>query len=156
MGKEKKINPVSIESQKRLMQIMNDSPTLFKLAGTEWEIKALKPGVQWLIVEEACNIQKKEDASMRDVFLGIAQNFDSVIKIITWALLNDKHKIENDFSTIYDKLKWESDIQEWAMLLQEILSLIDVSFFFATTNAIAMMREVTAQRKKTIQEQKQS
>lgn len=137
------------------MQIMNDSPTLVKLAGTEWEIKALKPAVQWMIVEEACNIQKKEDASMRDIFLGIAQNFDSVIRIITWALLNDKRKIENSFDAVYDTLKWESEIKEWAVLLQEILSLIDVSFFFATTNAIQMMREVTAQRKRTIQEQRQ-
>lgn len=146
---------VSIESQMRLMEIMNDSPSIAKLANTEWEIRALKPAVQWLIVEEACKIQKKEDASMRDIFMGIAQNFDSVIKIITWALLNDKQKIQNDFEVIYDLLKWESEIQDWSNLLYEILMKLDVSFFFATTESIQTMREMTATRKRTMKEQKQ-
>ena len=45
--------PISEEAMSRLVQIMNDSPTTLKLAGTEWEIRSLKPGTQWLIAEEA-------------------------------------------------------------------------------------------------------
>ncbi|MGL5732086.1 MAG: hypothetical protein ACRCX5_13320 [Bacteroidales bacterium] len=159
MKKEEKkdtYKPVSIDAQARLMEIMNDSPSIAKLANSEWKIRALKPAVQWLIVEEACKMQKKEDASMKDIFLGVAQSFDSVIKIITWALLNDKDKIKNDFDTIYDLLKWESEIKDWSNLLYEVMMKIEVSFFFATTNAIQIMREMTTERKMTMQEQKRS
>lgn len=156
--KEKEIKPntdISIKSQQKLIKLMNNSPSIAKLAGTEWAITALKPAVQWMIVEEACSIQEKEDASAKDIYLGIASNFHSVIKIITLALLNDKKKIEKDYDTIYELLKWESEIKDWALLLQEVLGLLDVSFFFATTDVIQMMRAMTTQRKITMQEQKQ-
>ncbi len=59
--KEKKTNKkndaevknASDESMERLVRIMTDSPTLAKLAGTEWEIRALKPAVQWEIAKIA-------------------------------------------------------------------------------------------------------
>ena len=47
------ISPLSDAAMERLAQIMNDSPTIVKLQGTEWEIRALKPGTQWMIAEEA-------------------------------------------------------------------------------------------------------
>ena len=47
-------SPLSDEAMARLAKIMNDSPTIIKLQGTEREVKALKPGTQWLIAEEAC------------------------------------------------------------------------------------------------------
>ena len=37
---------ISDESMARLAKIMNDTPTIVKLADTEWRITALKPGTQ--------------------------------------------------------------------------------------------------------------
>ena len=45
-------SPLSDAAMERLAQIMNDSPTIVKLQGTEWEIRALKPGTQWMIAEK--------------------------------------------------------------------------------------------------------
>ena len=42
-------SPISNESMDRLAKIMNDTPSLIKLNGTEWEIRGLKLGTQWLI-----------------------------------------------------------------------------------------------------------
>lgn len=161
--KEKKINKkndaevknASDESMERLVRIMTDSPTLAKLAGTEWEIRALKPAVQWEIAKIACNIHNVEKATYGDVLKGFAENLPAVVRVVTLALLNDKKRIEEDYDTVYETLMWESKPSEWATILYEILQLQDVGFFFQITQATEMFRQTTLQRKKTIAEQKQ-
>lgn len=148
-------DPVSIESQQRLIQIMNDSPSLKKLAGTEWEIRALKPAVQWMIAEEAVKIAKDEDMTAKDIYLNLTRNMPSVFRIMALALLNDKKRIEEDYNNLVETLKWESDPKEWAGILLEVLNLIDVDFFFATTGAIRMFQTITTERKITMEEREQ-
>lgn len=132
--------PVSDESMERLARIMNDSPSIVKLHGTEWRIKGLKPGVQWLIAEQACQIVKGEKLSMGDVIKEFSVNLPAVVNVITLALLNDKDRIFSDYDKrelseeyhqIYDLLMWgEYDMKDWALLLGEILNLISTDFFF--------------------------
>ena len=143
------LSALSDEAMARLAQIMNDSPTIVKLQGTTWEIRALKPGTQWLIAEEACKIIKKENLAMGDVIKEFATNLPSVARVITLALLNDKQRIYSDeYQLIYDQLLWGNyDIRDWASLLVEILNLIDVDFFFASTNVIQTVRQQTLTRK---------
>ena len=142
-------SPISDEAMARLAQIMNDSPTIVKLGSTEWKIRALKPGTQWMIAEEACNIIKKEKLSMGDVIKEFSANIPSVAKVITLALLNDKNKIHGkEYQQVYDQLLWgDYDIKDWATLLVEILNLIDVDFFFASTNVIQTIRSQALMRK---------
>ena len=45
-------NNVSIEAQERLAEILNDSPRVISLNGSEWEIRALRMGTQWLIAKK--------------------------------------------------------------------------------------------------------
>lgn len=143
------ISPLSDAAMERLAQIMNDSPTIVKLQGTEWQIKALKPGAQWMIAEEACKIIKKENLAMGDVIKEFASNIPSVARVITIALLNDKERINSDeYQQVYDQLLWgDYDIKDWATLLIEILNLLDVDFFFASTNVIATVRKQALTRK---------
>ena len=145
--------PVSDASMERLAQIMNDSPSVAKLAGTEWEIRALHPAVQWQIAEVACKIHNVEKATFGDVLDGLAQNFPSVVKIITLALLNDKERIKKEYDRVYETIMWESEQHEWTTLLYDILNMLDVSFFFATTNAVQIFRDLSLARKKTTEEQ---
>ena len=149
--------PVSNESMERLARIMNDSPSIMKLHGTEWCIKGLKPGVQWLIAEQACRIVKGEKLSMGDVIKEFAVNLPAVAHVITLALLNDKDRIfsdyekkelSDDYHKVYDLLMWgEYDIKDWALLLGEILNLISTDFFFESINVIQTVREMTLARK---------
>lgn len=148
--------PVTLDAQERLVQIMNDSPRLVKLAGTEWEIHALKPGTKWLIAEEAVRIARKEDMSMKEVFESVAANMPSVVRILTLALLNDKERIEKDYQAVYDTLMWESDDKDWAQLLFEVFSLLDVGFFFQILQSTQIFREMTLKRRMTRAEQEQS
>ncbi len=148
-----KITPTSFlsdEAMEKLAQIMNDSPTIVKLNNTEWRIHALKPGTQWLIAEEACKIVKKEKMSMGDVIKEFSLNLPSVARVITLALLNDKEAIYGeDYQKIYDQLLWgDYEVKDWATLLVEILNLIDVDFFFASTNVIQTIRTQALGRKK--------
>ena len=142
-------SPLSDEAMARLAQIMNDTPTIVKLKGTEWQIHALKPGTQWLIAEEACKIVKNEGLSMGDVIKEFASNLPSVARVLTLALLNDKDRINSgEYSEVYDSLLWgDFTMENWVTLLVEILNLIDVDFFFASTSAIQTVRSQTLTRK---------
>lgn len=161
--KEKKENsvvtpktPVSDNSMARLARLMNDSPTMMKLHGTEWEIHTLKPGTQWLIAEEACKIVDRENMAMGDVLKQFAVNLPSVCRTLTLALLNDKQRIHGEeYKEVYELLMWgEYDMKDWAVLLAEILNLVDVDFFFASTNVVKTLRRNTLDRKMTMEEQK--
>ena len=148
--------PISDESMVRLARLMNDTPTIVKLYGTEWQIKSLKAGTQWLIAEEACKVVEKENMSMGDVIKQFAVNMPSVCRVLTLALLNDKDKIYSDeYKQVYNELMWgDYKIKDWAVFLSEILNLIDVDFFFASINAVKTLRQNTLDRKTTREEQK--
>ena len=148
--------PISYESMSRLAQLMNDTPTIVKLYGTEWQITSLKAGTQWLIAEEACKVVEKENMSMGDVIKQFAVNMPSVCRVLTLALLNDKEKIYGkQYDEVYELLMWgDFKIKDWAMFLSEILNLIDVDFFFASINAVKTLRQNTLDRKTTREEQK--
>lgn len=147
--------PISDDAMMRLAKIMNDSPTVVKFAGTEWEIKALRAGTQWLIAEEACKIVDKENMSMGDVIKQFAVNLPSVARVITLALLNDKEKIYGEeYKRVYDTIMWgDVHLHECALLLSEVLQMIDISFFFACTDVVKTLRLTTLDRKITTEEQ---
>lgn len=146
--------PVTDEEMERLAQIMIDSPTLVKLSKTEFAITSLKPAVMWMIAKEAASISIVEKAAFSDVLKGLSQQIPSVCKIITWAILNDKERINRDFEKVYDTLFWECDVKEWAELLYEILNLISIDTFFLLTELTQTFKTISLERKKKIKEQK--
>lgn len=149
----------------RLAKVMNDSPTVAKMGETEFKITALKPGTQWLIAEESCKILKAEKGNMNDVIRQFSVNIPSVVKIITLAILNDKDRIFKDwrkkeyseeFECMQETIMWETNQDNWLSLLLEILNMLSMEYFFQTTNAIAMIREMALGRKMKMEEQKSS
>lgn len=145
--------PASDESMMKLARVMTDSPSLVKLAGAGWEVRALKPAVQWEIAKIACDIHQVENASYGDVITGLAKSLPDVVRIITLALLNDKERIENEYDAVYDMLMWESKPSEWANLLLEILNLHDIGFFLQITQVTEIFRQTTLQKRKMMNEQ---
>lgn len=161
--KKKEIKEVSLEAMERLAQVMNDSPTIAKMADTEFAITALKPGTQWLIAEESCKIQKAEEGNMIDIIKQYSINLPSVVKVITLAILNDKDRIFSDYKrkiyseeyeAICDTIMWNTEQQYWISLLVEIMNSLSMDYFFQSTNAIAMIREMALGRKMKMEEQK--
>lgn len=146
--------PITDEAMARLAKLMNDSPSIITLHGTEWAIRGLKIGTQWLIAEEACKVVQNENMSMGDVIRQFAVNMPSVCRVLTLALLNDKERIYGqDYQSVYDLLMWgEFNIKDWATLLAEVLNLIEVDFFFASTNVVKTLRHRTLDRKITTEE----
>lgn len=149
-------SPLSDEAMDRLAAIMNDSPSIVKLYGTEWEIHALKIGTQWLIAEETGKIVANEKMTMGDIIKGMAANLPSVCRVLTLALLNDKEKIYGEcYNRIYDRLMWgEYKMRDWMRLITEIYEMMDVDFFIANTNALKTLRQKTLGRKTMLEEQK--
>lgn len=156
---------VDLDSQARLAEILNDSPRLVNLAGTEWEVRTLRQKVQWMIAEEVVKINKIEQgAGYGDIVKQFATNMPSVVKVITLALLNDKHKIFTDgheangfselYKATYDTISWEGKVEEYGTLLLEVLQLLDISFFMESHRILELFRASTMARKTRMNEQK--
>lgn len=152
--KSKKVfKEASDEAMEKLVKVMTDAPTLVKLADAGWEVHALKPAVQWEIAKIACEIHQVENASYGDILTEFAKNLPAVVRVITLALLNDKKRIAEEYDIVYDTLMWESNPSEWATVLLEILNLQDIGFFLQITQVTEIFRQMTLQRKKTMEEQ---
>ena len=153
----------SIEAQERLIEIMNDSPRIKDFAGTPWEIRALKPGTQWLIAQEAVAIQKEESANFADVVKCFAANTPAVVKVITLGLLNDRERIyangkdgafSQEYEDTYNTVMWDTSQASWLSLLFEFLNMLDIEVFFSITSSIQILRQKLLERKTTTEERK--
>lgn len=145
-----------LEAQKKLAEILNDTPHFVNLDGTEYAVTRLKNGTQYLICEEAVNIAMKENAVFGDVMKCFAVNMPSIIKVLTLVLLNDKNRIYKDgcqrngfsdeYHATYDTLMWEVGQESLASLLFEALSMLDVNFFLTSSEIVKTMREMMTKR----------
>lgn len=159
-------NDVSLESQERLAEILNDSPRLISLNGTEWGVRALRMGTQNLIAEKVIKINKAQSATFGDIINQFAVNIPAVVEVITLALLNDKYKIFKDGNTkgeysdlyhaTYETLMWDCEVEKFGEILFNILQMLDVSFFEDSHRILEIFREATMARRTTNLGQKQS
>lgn len=146
---------ISIESQKTLLRVMNDSPTIVKLNETkEWKVTALKPAVKWMIAEEAAKIKQSQPDTM-NVAIAMATNMPCICRCLTLALLNDKKRIEEEYDIVFDLLFFETDDKTWGNLFLEVLRLLDTDAFFLNISLVEMFLNMTTQRKMTKKEAEQ-
>lgn len=160
---KKSASEVALEAQERLAEILNDSPRLASLNGTEWEIRALRMGTQYLIAQEVIKINKVENAKFGDIVTQFATNIPSLLKILTLALLNDKKKIFADgneragfsdlYTATYNTLEWDCDVSEFGNIFIETLQLLDVGFFTESCRIVEMFKTATTARRTTTKEQ---
>lgn len=162
-SKDKKAKKnVSLDKQERLAEILNDSPRIASLNGTEWEIRALRMGTQWLIAKKCIEVAKVENANFGDIVKQFAVNIPAVIEVLVLALLNDKEKIFKDgddkkgysdlYKATYDTLLWECKTEEFGHIFLETLQLLDISFFLESQRMLEMFREMTLARKRTLEQ----
>ena len=162
--KKEETKTVSLSSQERLAEILNDSPRLISLNGTEWEIRSLRVGTQWLICKKCIEVAKAENANYGDIVKQFAVNIPAVLDVLTLALLNDKCKIFNNgnpnngyselYKSTYNTLMWECKVEDFGHILLEVLQMIDVSFFLDSHRILEIFRESTMARKNQTLEQK--
>lgn len=158
------IKEPSIEAQEKLVEILNDSPHLVSLNGTEWEVRSLRFGTQYLIAEEVIKIDKMESSNFGDIVKQFAVNIPSVVKIIVLCLLNDKSRIYKDgnernglsdeYHSLYDTIMWEGKIEDFGNLLLECLQMLDVSAFFQARDIAQVFRAQVTMRRNQMGEQK--
>lgn len=162
--KEKERKEVSIEAQTLLVETLNDSPHLVSLNGTQWEVRSLRFGTQYLIAEEVIKINKAESATFGDIVKQFAVNIPSLVKILTLCLLNDKKRIfkggdekagfSDEYQSVYDTIMWEGNVNEYGVLLLECLQMLDVSVFFQALDIVQIFRAGVTTRKTTMDGQK--
>ena len=157
--KEKKCREPSLEAQSQLVEILNDSPHLVSLAGTEWEVRTLRFGTQYLIAQEVIKVNKAESATFGDILKQFAVNMPSVVKIVTLCLLNDRKRIFKDgdetlgyskeYKALYNTIKWEGNINEYGSLFLECLQLLDTTAFFQALDMLQIFRASVTMRRTT-------
>lgn len=164
--KKKEVLPseVALDAQERLAEILSDSPRLVSLNGTEWEVKALRMGTQYLIAQEVIKINKVENATYGDVVKQFAVNIPSMLKILTLVLLNDKKKIfkngdegagfSEQYEATYNTLAWECNVNEFGNIFLESLQLLDIGFFMESCRIVEMFKVATTARRTTTKEQR--
>ena len=164
--KKKEVLPseVALDAQERLAEILSDSPRLVSLNGTEWEVKALRMGTQYLIAQEVIKINKVENANFGDIIKQFAINMPSVLRVLTLALLNDKNKIFKNgnesegysdlYEATYNTLAWDCEVSEFGNILLETLQMLDTSFFMESCRIVEMFKVATTARRTTTKEQK--
>lgn len=145
-----------LEAQKKLAEIINDTPHFVNLDGTDYAVTRLKNGTQYLICEEAVNIAMKENAAFGDVMMCFASNMPHVINALALALLNDRHRIFKDgerkngysdeFKATCDTLMWDVSNESIVSLLMEVFSMLDINFFLTSSELIKTMKETMTKR----------
>ena len=150
---------VSDEAQYRLAEILADAPSVEKLAGTEWEMRPLRMGTQYLIVNELCKINKAESATYGDVLKSLLCSMPALCNILTLALLNDKNKIYQNgdpnqgfsrlFKKTYDTIMWHADKSDMASIMLDCLQMVDTSFFMEALGMLQIFRASVTEKKRT-------
>ena len=150
---------VSDEAQNRLAEILADAPSIEKLAGTEWEMRPLRFGTQYLIVNEICKINQAESATYGDVLKGMLAQIPATCKVLTLALLNDKNRIYQNgdpnqgfsklFNKTYNTVLWEADRNDLAKIMLDCLQMVDVSFFMEALGMLQIFRASVTEKKRT-------
>jgi hypothetical protein len=156
---QKKELLVSDEAQNRLAAILADAPSIEKLAGTEWEMRPLRFGTQYLIVDEVCKINQAESATYGDVLKGMLAQIPATCKVLTLALLNDKNIIYQNgdpnqgfsklFNKTYNTVLWEADRNDLAKIMLDCLQMVDVSFFMEALGMLQIFRASVTEKKRT-------
>ena len=156
---QKKALLVSDEAQNRLAAILADAPSIEKLAGTEWEMRPLRFGTQYLIVEEVCKINQAESATYGDVLKGMLAQIPATCKVLTFALLNDRNSIYQNgdpnqgfsklFNKTYNTVLWEADRNDLAKIMLDCLQMVDVSFFMEALGMLQIFRASVTEKKRT-------
>ena len=154
---KEEVSQVSLDSQERLAEILNDSPRLVSLNGTEWEIRALRMGTQWLISKKCIEVAKAENATFGDIVKQFATNIPAIVDVLVLALLNDKKKIYKDgnensghselYKATYNTLMWECKVEQFGDIFLSVLQMLDVSFFMESHRILEIFRESTMARK---------
>lgn len=150
---------VSDEAQNRLAKILADGFTIEKCAGTEWEIRPLRMGTEYLIVNEICDMNIENGAKYGDVLHELKNSMPTLWNVITLILLNDKNKIYQNgdpnqgFSNLFKRtrrtVEWYSKKEEISSVLITCLQLIDVSFFMEALGMLQIFRASVAEKKRT-------
>lgn len=163
-GKEKE-KEVSLEAQTLLVETLNDSPHLVSLNGTEWEVRTLRFGTQFLIAEEVLKLDAIEKGDgMADLVKKFANSIPTVIRVLTLCLLNDKKRIfkngdehagySDEFASVYDTLMWEGNINEYGMLIVECLNMLDISPFMQALDIVQIFKAGITGKKTTMDTRK--
>ena len=149
----------SLDSQARLAEILNDSPRLVSLNGTEWEVRALRMGTQWLIAQRAADVLREESKTFGDIIRQFSLNIPAILDVLTLCLLNNRFKIfkdgkqENGYSELYyatrRTLEWDCDVAEFGNILLECLQLLNVDFFLQSRDILEIFKKSVLEKKRT-------
>ena len=84
-----------LEREKKLADVMLDNPQKITIGGKEYKLKALKMYTRWKISECINEMQIAENDTI-NILESMFSDVPLLSRIITYAILRDRDKIENE------------------------------------------------------------
>lgn len=126
-----------LEYQKKMSDVLLDRGQEVAIAGKTYEIKALKMRTRWYI-SECINKMEISEKDTVNILESMFSDIPLLAKIITYAILRDKEKIEDKelYTRTYDEILECTDMQEYLNAVTAIISMMDIEWFFFTQETV--------------------
>ena len=117
--------------QKTLADVMLDAGESITLAGKTYELKRLKMYTRWKISSCIVEMQLAEN-DMVNIVESMFTDIPLLCKMITYAILRDRDKIENPelFNATYQDLLDVDNPQEYLDAFTTVIRMMDIEWFF--------------------------
>lgn len=127
---------------------MNDTPTKYKLKGTEWELKGIKAGAAIKIADLVLQCEAAKSDEISDALICLAKDGELVAKCIAIALVNDYEKLKDeDYVQSVIETLMDCELKDWTSILIDVISSIDIRSFLVAINSVMTFKELIAGRK---------
>lgn len=122
-----------LENEKKLADVLLDKGENITLNGKRYVLKPLKMRTRWYI-SSCINAMELAEKDTINLLEAMFTDIPLMAKIITYAILRDKEKIENEdsheFQEVYENVMDVSNPQEYLDAITTIIKLMDIEWFF--------------------------
>lgn len=141
------MNEVSLESQKKMSDLILDTPKVIKIRGYKYTIRAMRKHTN-LLLSHLLVSQRLSQATVEDNIGSMQRNEEFQAKALSVALLNNWLKIYL-FHWIYWRILLRRHTEaESVELLKEVVEKMSIDFFFLNTKIVESLnlhiRKLTA------------
>ena len=171
-GNETKNLPeFTLDVQRDILDIINDSPTLVRMGAKEYRVKNMRYYSLYRICKLVMDMRKADDALSDDnkVLTALCTDMDAMCEIVAIILCNhlftpDKIKAYDDVDRVMSRndeliqvmkakvMNSTFDTNQWAAIILGAIKSIDLSGFFLLKKSVSTVSDSLLMRKKKSEE----
>lgn len=169
--KERELPEFTLDVQRDILDIINDSPTLVRLGTKEYRVKNMRYYSLYRICKLVMDMRKADDALSDDnkVIMALCTDMDAMCEIVAIVLCNhlftpDKIKAYDDVDRVMSRndeliqvmkakvMNSTFDTNQWAAIILGAIKSIDLSGFFLLKKSVSTVSDSLLMRKRKSEE----